>query len=89
MPAEIVIQIILVILSFTIAMCCGVNVNEARMGCVVSGLGLALSVEIMKWGKHIVKLIFFEKLDINGCLQCVALASAITLPVKCYELCCF
>lgn len=37
------------------------------MGCVVFELGLALSMEIMKWRKHIVKLIFFEELDINGC----------------------
>jgi len=66
-PAEIVFEIIFVILSFSVTMCCGANINDKRMSCVASALGLTLSMGILEWGKHIVKLMLDDELDINGC----------------------
>jgi len=66
-PNEIIIQIIFVILSFTISGCCGANVTDDRMRCVYCALILTASLGVMEWLKHIGMLVFSEELDVNGC----------------------
>ena len=66
-PNEIIIQIIFVILSFTISVCCGANVTDDRMRCVCGALILTASLGVMEWLKHIWMLVFSEELDVNGC----------------------
>ena len=41
--------------------------NDKRMGCVISSSGFTISMGILEWIKHIVRLIFDKDLNINGC----------------------